>query len=97
MDTAKRFKANMVSEIEVHGQSGSLLGFMKNVSRTGALLELFEGDYTPQKGDILHISNEVQDLDAEVVWSRSEGFGVCFLSRGELRERLMVRTAFAMG
>lgn len=96
MGTAKRFKANMISEIQVHGQEGNLLGFMRNVSSSGALLEIFEGDYVPQRGDILHISNEIQDLDAEVVWSRSEGFGVCFLDRAELQERLMNRTSFAL-
>lgn len=97
MGAARRYNANLVSEVDVHGQSGTLLGFMRNVSRTGAFLEIFEGDYIPQKGDILHISNEVQTLDAEVVWSRSEGFGICFLDHDQLEDRLMNRTSFAMG
>jgi len=97
MGAEKRYSSNMVSEIDVHGQTGSLLGFMRNVSKTGAFLEIFEGDYVPQRGDILHISNEARNLDAEVVWSRQDGLGICFLDETELQERLMNRTAFAMG
>ena len=95
MTTPKRHKISETARIEVHGQPGPLMGYITNMSRTGACVEIYAGDYLPQKGDMLHLTTTWQDLDAEVVWSKTEGtLGVCFVTRDEVPMRMMEKTTF---
>ncbi len=56
MSTAKRYKTKETAHIEVYGHIGVLVAQLKNLSQTGAFLEVSQGDYVPKKGDLLNLT-----------------------------------------
>lgn len=83
--------------LEIYGRMGTLIAEMKNLSVTGAFLEIIQGDYIPQKGDIIRVTVPLESLgrthsvNAEVVWGKSLGVGVCFLNRQETMTKMITR------
>lgn len=83
--------------LEIFGRMGTLTAEMKNLSLTGAFLELIQGDYIPQKGDLIRITIPLESLgrshsvNAEVIWGKSLGFGICFLNREETMTKMLTR------
>lgn len=81
--------------LEIFGRMGTLIAEMKNLSLTGAFLEILQGDYIPQKGDLLRITVPLESLgrthsvNAEVVWGKSLGVGICFLNREETMTKML--------
>ncbi|MGZ3771013.1 MAG: PilZ domain-containing protein [Bdellovibrio sp.] len=94
---AKRFKTKEVAQIEVYGHIGILVANLKNISQTGAFLEVKQGTYVPQKGDLLNMTVTLDDLQrthnvsAEVVWCSGMGLGICFINKEEILERMMAK------
>ena len=94
---AKRFPTKEKAHVEVYGHIGILNALMKNLSETGALLEIAGGDYVPRKGDLLNMTVKLDSLErshnlsAEVVWSQGMGLGICFISKDEVLERMMAK------
>ena len=62
MDTAKRFQTKEKALIEVYGHIGTLGAHLRNLSQTGAFLEVSNGDYVPQKGDLLNLTVTLESL-----------------------------------
>lgn len=97
MNTAKRYPTKEKAHIEVYGHIGSLGAHLKNISETGAFLEVHEGDYIPQKGDLLNLTvtleslKKTYNLAAEVIWSQGMGLGICFINKDEILERMMAK------
>ncbi|WP_415063282.1 PilZ domain-containing protein [Bdellovibrio sp.] len=95
--TAKRFKTKETAQIEVYGHIGILVASLKNLSQTGAFLEVSLGDYVPQKGDLLNMTVQLGSLQrthnvtAEVIWSKGLGLGICFINKDEVLERMMAK------
>ncbi len=95
--TAKRFKTKETAQIEVYGHIGVLVASLKNLSQTGAFLEVSSGDYVPQKGDLLNMTVQLGSLQrthnvtAEVIWSKGLGLGICFINKDEVLERMMAK------
>lgn len=81
--------------IEIFGRMGTLIAEMKNLSVTGAFLDIIQGDYIPQKGDLVRVTVPLESLgrthsvNAEVIWGKSLGVGVCFLNRQETMTRML--------
>jgi hypothetical protein len=94
---SKRYKTKEKAVIEVYGHIGTLAASLRNLSETGAFLEVSHGDYLPQKGDLLNLTVELQsihkthNLAAEVVWSKGKGLGICFIGKDEILERMMAK------
>lgn len=95
---AKRFKTNEKAHVEVYGHNGSVNAALRNLSETGAFLEVSKGDYVPRRGDLLNLTVPLTTLQkshnvaAEVIWSRGLGLGVCFISKDEVLERMMAKS-----
>lgn len=86
--------------IEVYGRMGKLTAKMKNLSLTGAYLQLMEGGYVPSKGDVIHAVVQLRTLrrtrsfDAEVVWMSGLGFGINFLRKQDVVDRMFTQKRF---
>ncbi|HRO66243.1 MAG TPA: PilZ domain-containing protein [Pseudobdellovibrionaceae bacterium] len=97
--TAHRYTTSEVAHIEIYGRLGQLVSRMKNLSMTGALLELKAGTQVPKKGDLiratihLHSIGKTRILDAEVIWTNGLGFGVSFLKKPELLARMFSKNS----
>ncbi|MBX2987529.1 MAG: PilZ domain-containing protein [Bdellovibrionaceae bacterium] len=97
--SAHRYQTAELVHIEIYGRMGRALARMKNLSSTGAFLELSNGEYVPRKGDLmkatvhLHSLGRSRAVDAEVIWSNGLGFGVSFLKKTELLERMFQKPA----
>ncbi|MNS78950.1 PilZ domain protein [compost metagenome] len=95
---AKRHATKEKANIEVYGHRGILQASLKNLSGTGAFLEVAQGDYIPQKGDLVNVTvnldriNRTHNVDAQVIWCKGMGLGVCFISKDEVLERMMAKT-----
>lgn len=96
---AQRYPTSEIAHIEIYGRMGKAVARMKNLSATGAFLELQNGGYVPRPGDLLratvHLASvgRSRSVDAEVVWNDGLGFGVSFLKKPELLERMFQRNA----
>jgi len=83
--------------LEIFGRMGTLIAELKNLSTTGAFLEIIQGDYIPQKGDLIRVTVPLETLgrthsvNAEVVWGKSLGVGVSFLNRQETMTKMLTR------
>lgn len=98
--TAKRYPTKEVAHLEVYGHIGTLMANVRNLSTSGAFLEVVsQGDYVPQKGDLLSMTIKLSTLQrehnvsAEVVWSKDFGLGICFINKGEVLERMMAKSS----
>jgi len=95
---SKRHATREKANVEVYGHRGILSASMKNLSGTGAFLEVKEGDYIPKQGDLVNVTvtldriNRTHNVDAQVIWSKGMGMGVCFISKDEVLERMMAKT-----
>lgn len=98
MSTAKRYTTKEKAQLEVYGHIGTLVANVRNLSQTGAFLEVSYGDYVPQKGDLLNMTVKLDSLQrehnvaAEVVWSKGLGLGVCFINKDDVLERMMAKS-----
>lgn len=96
-EAAKRFKTQEVAQIEVYGHIGILSANLRNISQTGAFLEVRKGTYVPQKGDLLNMTvslaaiQRTHNVAAEVIWSSGLGLGICFINKDEVLERMMAK------
>lgn len=96
---AKRFRTKEMAHIEVYGHIGILVAKLRNISQTGAFLEVSQGDYVPQKGDLLNLTVKLDTVErthnvaAEVIWSKGLGLGICFIHKDQILERMMAKTS----
>lgn len=97
MSNAKRFQTVETAHIEVYGHVGILKANLKNLSATGAHLEVATGKYVPQKGDLLNMTVQLSSVRrthnvcAEVVWTDGLGLGICFINKDQVLERMMAK------
>ncbi|KHD89190.1 MAG: hypothetical protein OM95_05075 [Bdellovibrio sp. ArHS] len=97
MKTSQRFATKETAKIEVYGHIGTLVAHLKNLSQTGAFLEVSQGDYVPQKGDLLNMTVQLDsvrrthNVAAEVIWSKGLGLGICFINKDQVLERMMAK------
>lgn len=95
---AKRFKTKEKAAIEVYGHIGILNAQIRNLSETGAFVEILAGNYVPRKGDLLNMTirldtiERTHNVSAEVVWSKGLGVGICFIAKDEVLERMMAKS-----
>ncbi|MEK6773738.1 MAG: PilZ domain-containing protein [Bdellovibrionota bacterium] len=100
MAASRRFSTLETAHVEVYGRMGTLVARMKNLSSTGAFLELANGEYIPQDGDFLHVTINLSTVgrshafDAEVVWNKGLGFGVNFIKKDQLLDKMLQRNTF---
>ncbi|MNL63599.1 PilZ domain protein [compost metagenome] len=96
--TAKRFVTQELGQVEIYGHVGIMDVQLKNLSQTGAFIEMAKGDYVPKKGDLLNLTvtldkiKKSHNVDAQVVWSKGFGMGICFISKDEVLERMMAKS-----
>lgn len=96
---ADRHNTSEVAKVQIYGRPGEMVAKLKNISATGALLELMNGDYVPKQGDFVHIVIHLQsvkkthEVDGEVVWNEQMGFGIAFIKKNQLISRMMSRSA----
>jgi hypothetical protein len=96
----KRFATLETAAFEVYGQHGAHTAHMKNLSETGAFFELQDPDSkaSPKKGDLLRLDIQLSTLkkshvlDAEIVWSTPNGFGVAFITKEQLLKKMVLRS-----
>lgn len=95
---SQRYNTMEVALVEVYGHVGIVDATMKNLSLTGAFIQMVSADYLPQKGDLLNLTvnlDEIQkshNVDAQVIWSKGNQLGVAFISKDEVLERMMAKS-----
>ncbi len=95
---AERYPTQEIADIEIYGDTTKLRAVMRNLSSTGAGLEILGTTISFQKGDLLNITVELDSLekthnvDAEVVWTDGQGVGVCFMKKDEVVQRIFLRS-----
>ena len=78
---------------------GKLVGHVKNVSKSGASLVLTQGDYIPSEGDVIHVTIHLNSikrshfLDAEVKWNQGLSFGVQFVNKDYIVDKMFLKAA----
>ena len=98
-ENSERFATNERVEIQVYGQGTQLQGFLKNLSRTGAGLEILNNSQGLQKGDLVSLTIELSSLskthnvDAEVIWSNETAVGVTFMKQSEVFSKMIFRAS----
>jgi hypothetical protein len=91
----ERYLTDERAYLEIFGRMGTLIAELKNLSISGAFLEIIQGDYIPQRGDLIRVTIPLESLgrthsvNAEVVWGKSLGVGVCFLNRNETMTKML--------
>ncbi len=96
---AERYPTQEVADIEIYGNTKKLRAVMKNLSKTGAGLEVVGKDLPIKKGDLINITIQLSSLakthnvDAEVVWSDGLALGVSFVSKDEVVQRIFMRSS----
>lgn len=95
---SERHQTRERAYLEIYGRMGTLIAELKNLSSTGGFFEILQGDYIPQKGDLIRVTVPLESLgrthsvNAEVIWGKSLGFGVCFLNRQETMTKMLTQT-----
>lgn len=95
---AKRFQTNQEVKVEIYGHPLDIKAKMKNLSSTGAFLELMKAETLPQQGDLIRITvpllevNKVRQLSAEVIWNQGLGFGINFISDELVVDKIMLKS-----
>ncbi len=90
-----RFYTKEIAIVEVYGKMGKAPALLKNISKTGAFLELNHSKILPQKGDILQITVQLKELQkerkfsAEVIWNQGFSLGIQFLAKDQVVSKLM--------
>ncbi len=96
----KRFATLETVAFEIYGQHGAHTVRMKNLSQSGAFFEIPEIDKKVQilKGDLIRLDIHLASLkkshviDAEIVWSQNNGFGVSFITKEQLLEKMILKS-----
>lgn len=90
----KRFTTKELAQLEVYGRMGKVFCRMSNLSKSGAFFEIINSNFNPKVGDLVRITvllrqiNKTHIIDAEVVWSRGLGLGLCFIKKNDLVGKL---------
>lgn len=96
---SERFPTNEDISVQIYGNPSRILGKMKNISQTGARLDVVFGHTTPKPGDLLNLTihlssiDKVKKIDAEVIWTQGNAVGVNFLPTVTLVEKLIAGVA----
>lgn len=97
MVPAQRYNTKETANIEVYGRTGKVFCKLGNLSESGAFLEIVNSNYFPRSGDLIRITvmlrqlNKTHVVDAEIIWARGLGLGICFLKKSKLLEKLSGR------
>ncbi len=100
-DPKKRFATLEIIALEVYGQMGEHVAKMKNLSKSGAFLEVVKGPFAPEKGDLIRMKitlssiQKTHQVDAEVIWTQEKKFGVSFVKKEELVEKMLSKSILA--
>ena len=92
---AERYITEEKVSVQIYGQGVQLDAVLRNLSQTGAGLEILTPRTPLQKGDLLSLTIELQSLskthnvDAEVVWTQGQGVGVAFMKQNEIFDRML--------
>ena len=96
---AKRFLTKELSFVEVYGKPDFIPAQLKNLSATGACLEL-DPNQTENlaKGDIVRLIVKLNDLkkdrvvNAEVIWVKGREAGLCFIPPNQVLDKLLEKS-----
>lgn len=101
-DMKKRFATLEIIGLEVYGQMGEHIAKMKNLSKSGAFLEVVKGAFSPEKGDLIRLKitlssvRRTHQVDAEVMWTQERKFGVSFIKKEDLVEKMLSKSALSL-
>jgi hypothetical protein len=94
---SERHQTSERAYLEIYGRMGTLIAELKNLSSTGAFLEILQGDYIPRRGDLIRVTvpletvGRTHSVNAEVIWGKSLGVGICFLNRQETMTKMLTQ------
>ncbi len=91
----ERYDTFEAALVEVYGKNANFKSIMRNLSKTGAMFQVSGSDNSPQKGDFLRITVQLETVErthtinGEVIWEAGSEFGVSFLTDNQLFDRMM--------
>lgn len=95
--TAHRYMTQETAQVEIYGRLSELHVKLKNISSTGAFIEISQGKLIPRPGDLLRMTivlsslNKKRTMNAEVIWSKGLGLGIRFINQKTVVEKMMAR------
>ncbi|MBL7670578.1 MAG: PilZ domain-containing protein [Bdellovibrionaceae bacterium] len=93
-----RYPTRETAHIEIFGQLGHIMGNLKNVSKTGALVELPDSTRALTHGDVVHMTIHLFSLKkthivhAEVIWNSGSSVGLQFVKKDQILEKMFSKT-----
>lgn len=96
---APRFPTRETAAVEIYGKTGRLTVRMRNLSSSGARLEIIRAEINPQTGDILKITVQLKELgkthhiDAEVIWLGHGAIGIQFIKKEDIALKILSKLA----
>ncbi|MFZ4404428.1 MAG: PilZ domain-containing protein [Pseudobdellovibrionaceae bacterium] len=96
-----RFETQEKASLEVYGQNLHLSALLKNLSETGAFIELSDNHNVTKKGSLLRVTVFLDSLqkerviNAEVIWKNGSSLGLKFLSKKDIVNKMLARSQFA--
>lgn len=98
--SATRFFTDEPIELETYGSSTNkiLPGRLKNLSQSGAYLEMSTLSYLPKKGDLikatvnLHKLGKMRQFNAKVIWIEENKMGVAFIKKDKLIQNILEKS-----
>ncbi len=97
--SSERFLANESLRLEIYGKgTGKILGNLKNISQTGANIEIMSSELPLQKGDLIRGTvsldsiGKTRTFDAEIVWNTKDNIGICFMKKSDLFKKMLAKT-----
>jgi hypothetical protein len=98
MRVEQRYRTYAKVRCQKYGAGTGSLMILKNVSRSGALLNLITATSEFLRGDILRLVveldsvNSARTVNAEVIWSKGGAVGVSFLMPDAVVTKLLSRS-----
>lgn len=92
---APRFPTRETAGVEIYGRNGRFTARLRNLSASGARLEIIRGETTPQTGDILKVTVQLKELgkthkvDGEVIWLGQGAIGIQFINKEDVAVRIL--------
>ena len=97
MKPDERYLTKEYASIEVYGRAESNIANLKNLSKSGAMIEWTTKGLELKKGDLIRMTvvlkalNRRHAVSAEVVWATGNRSGLQFIRDEEVIEKIMAR------
>jgi|GEM_PF-3303973 len=95
-----RYSTEEILNIEIYGSNQSpIIAVMRNISKSGAFVEIGQSSSRPSKGQFIRGVINLDSIgksrifNGEVIWVNEDGFGISFMRKEELVQKIMSKVS----